>query len=95
MENYKIEHSDNSSEGSFFVNQDDVKVAELSYVKRGKSININHTHVDETLQGKGVAKAMVMAAVEWARQNEIKISPTCSYAQAVFKRDSSLSDVLS
>ena len=94
MEDYKIEHEENTSEGSFFVEEGGNRIAELEYIKRGNNININHTGVDDSLQGKGVGKALVMAAVDWARTSGIKITPSCSYARALFKKDTTLHDVL-
>ncbi len=41
---------------------------------------IEHTEVDESLEGKGVGKQLVHTAVEYARTHNIKIStavPLC------------------
>ena len=55
---------------------------------------IDHTGVKEKFGGKGLAKKLVMAGVEYARENDKKIIPLCPYAKARFDRDESLKDVL-
>lgn len=42
---------------------------------------------------RGVARQLLDAAVEWARQGNTKISATCSYVVVQLARDASLSDV--
>ena len=44
--------------------------------------------------GRGVARALLDAAVAFARENGYKIRPVCPYAEKVLNRDSSFSDVL-
>ena len=36
----------------------------------------------------------VLAAVEWARKEQLKLLPLCPFAKAIFDRDASLRDVL-
>jgi predicted GNAT family acetyltransferase len=55
---------------------------------------IDHTEVDEKLRGEGVGEDMVRAAVEYARENDLKINPACPYARKVIERTPELQDVL-
>jgi predicted GNAT family acetyltransferase len=90
-----ISHEDHGKGGIFFIEQDGSRIAEMTYRRRGDSrILIDHTHVDEILRGKGVARSLLDAAVAWARQNNTKISATCSYVVVQFSRDKSLADVI-
>ena len=55
---------------------------------------IDHTEVSDTLRGQGVGKAMVMQAVEMAREQNTKILPLCPFAKSVFDRVAEIRDVL-
>ena len=55
---------------------------------------INHTQVFDGYEGQGIARQMVMAAVDFARKNGRKIIPVCSYAKAVLTRTDEYHDVL-
>lgn len=49
-------------------------------------VDINHTFVDEQLQGQHIAGKLVEDAVASIRQSGRKATVSCSYAQAWFKR---------
>ncbi len=55
---------------------------------------INHTQVFDDYKGQGIARQMVMAAVDFARKEGRKIMPVCSYAKAVLTRTDEYQDVL-
>ena len=55
---------------------------------------INHTRVFNGYEGQGIARQMVMAAVDFARENNRTILPVCSYAKAVLTRTDEYQDVL-
>ena len=55
---------------------------------------IDHTKVNPAFTGRGVGKALVMAAVAFARAQNIKIHPVCPFAEMLFKKDESSRDVL-
>ena len=57
-------------------------------------IIIDHTEVEPAYNGKGVGKEMVYKAVEFARQNNVKIIPLCPFASATFKKNEDIQDVL-
>jgi len=85
----------NSSEGGFFLAEEDGKrMGYLSYEWASPSkFAIIHTVVEEAFQGRGVAKALLEAAVAFARGNGLTIMPVCPYAEKVFMRGSSYNDV--
>jgi predicted GNAT family acetyltransferase len=56
--------------------------------------SIDHTEVDESLRGQGIARKLTLAAVDWARKSGVKLVPICPFAKAVFDRDPSIHDVL-
>ena len=50
-------------------------------------LNLHHTHTDPELRGKGLAAQVVRAALEFARKNNLKVVPTCSYVRAFLKKN--------
>jgi predicted GNAT family acetyltransferase len=55
---------------------------ELLYEQIGpKVLDLQHTRVDATLRGRGVAEALVEAAMQYVRTNGYKFVPTCPYVQ--------------
>ena len=66
----------------------------MTYRRLGATrILVDHTEVDPSLRGQGVARQLLDAAVSWARQTGTKISATCSYVVVQLARDKSLADV--
>ncbi|WP_312075574.1 GNAT family N-acetyltransferase [Chryseobacterium sp.] len=55
---------------------------------------IDHTEVEEAYNGKGVGKEMLLAAVQFARENGKTIIPLCPFAKASFQKHEELQDVL-
>ncbi len=53
-------------------------IIEWRYVAE-KVIDVNHTFVSESLRGQGIAQKLVEAVLELARQDNLKIIPSCSY----------------
>jgi uncharacterized protein len=91
----RIEHEEGANRGAFFIEQDGKRIAELTYGRASDSlIIIDHTEVEPVLRGQGLARTLLAAAVNWARENHIKVKPTCPYAVAQFARDQSIRDVL-
>lgn len=67
---------------SYFAKDEDGKViAEVTFPKKSDTvIDLNHTFVDDSLRGQGVAGKLVRMVCEYASENDLKIKPTCSYA---------------
>ena len=92
----QFQHDDNGQKGEFFtLNDSGKRIAEISYVWTGEhKIIANHTWVDDTLRGHGVSRQLLDVLVEFARQKQLKIVPTCSYVDVMFRRDKSFADVV-
>jgi predicted GNAT family acetyltransferase len=89
-----ISHEEHGSRGIFFIDRGGERVAELTYQKMGDSrIVIDHTEVEPSIRGRGVARSLLDAAVAWARQTHATVGATCPYVIAQFARDASLADV--
>ena len=72
-----------------------VQVGEMTYARpTPERMMIDHTRVFEGFEGKGIARQMVLAAVDFARANNRRIIPVCSYAQALLTRNDEYKDIL-
>jgi predicted GNAT family acetyltransferase len=77
------------------VNESEKQLAEMTFVWAGEDrIIIDHTEVDDSLKGKGVGKQMLDAAVEYARDKNIKIIPLCPFAKAILTKEDQYKDIL-
>lgn len=78
----------------FARNQEGRLVAEITFVRRGDLAEINHTFVDPSLRGQGVAGQLVQAAAEALKEENCKIYPTCSYARRWFEEHPEYGELL-
>lgn len=93
MTEIKLEASENK--GKFIIYQNGVFAGEMNYTMFGSSrLIINLTEVEEAFRGEGLAEKLVMAGVEHARKNNIKIIPMCPYAKSLFEENEAIQDVL-
>ncbi len=84
------------AEGSFYVEENGKILAEMVWwMKREDLMVIIHTEVSDELRGKNVGYSLVRTAVEYARENHLKIFPLCPFAKSVFdKKGEAFADVL-
>jgi len=70
-------------EGKFFVvikgNQ-----AELLYRKDGNKMDVHHVFTPPELRGQGIAEQLALAAFEYAKQQNMRIIPSCLYISETF-----------
>jgi uncharacterized protein len=57
-------------------------------------MHLTHTWVDPSLQGQGIAAALVEAAIGHARELGLKIHPACSYVRTYMQRHPATQDLL-
>ncbi|MFT3827318.1 MAG: GNAT family N-acetyltransferase [Chitinophagaceae bacterium] len=90
-----IQHKFDGKKGMFYVEQDEKILAEMVYTQPSPdTMIIEHTEVNEALEGKGIGKQLVHAAVEYVRTNNMKIIPLCPFAKSVLDRVTEWQDVL-
>lgn len=66
----------------YLENENGSIIAEITFYEIKKGVfNINHTFVDESLRGQGIAAKLVELAVEEIRYRNGKVEATCSYAK--------------
>jgi predicted GNAT family acetyltransferase len=89
-----VTHLEDAHGGVFCIDEEGTRMAEMTYRRIGESrVLIDHTLVDPRWRGKGVARQLLDAAVEWARRSGTKLEASCSYVVAQFARDPTLRDV--
>ena len=60
--------------------------AQITFRQLGPDrIEVDHTFVDESLRGQGIAGKLVEAVAAYAREKALKVSATCSYAHKVLQ----------
>ena len=45
-----------------------------------------HTYVPSPLEGRGIAAKLVRAALAFARENQLRVDPRCSYVRSYMRR---------
>jgi len=56
------------------------------YVLSNGTLVMTHTAVHPSLQGRGIAAALVERALAFARAEGLKVDPVCSYVQGYLQR---------
>ncbi|MBO9573638.1 MAG: N-acetyltransferase [Chitinophagaceae bacterium] len=91
----EIIQEDDGRKGAFRAIIDGAPAGEMTYVWAGDTrFIIDHTEVDARFNGKGVGKQLLMKAVEFARNRQLKILPLCPFAKAMFAKITAIRDVL-
>jgi hypothetical protein len=69
-------------------------VCELDYRLDAGVMTITHTGVPRQLEGRGIAAALMRAALDHARASGWKVRPLCSYARAYMQRHAETQSLL-
>lgn len=87
---------DQGSEASEFVlHVDGERLGSLDFARPEAGVlRIDYVEVAPELRGSGLGRRLVEAAVDWARDENMKIVPICGYARAVITRDPAMSKLL-
>ena len=72
----------------------DGRVSEASYYLDGAVMVLHHTGVPAALNGRGIAAALVAAALAHARANNLRVRPVCSYVRTYMRRHPDTQDLL-
>lgn len=84
MSQVTIEREEGETKGRYIARVEGMDgVGELTYSRANPHLIIaDHTAVDDSLRGYGVAKALSTRLVEDARAEDVKIIPLCPYVNA-------------
>jgi uncharacterized protein len=93
--NNEVQLKINDKNGAFYIEVNGKQEALMTFVFAGDDkIIIDHTQVNPGNEGKGLGKKMVVKAIEYAREKNIKIIPLCPFAKSVFDKNPQFKDVL-
>jgi hypothetical protein len=69
--------------------------AVLEYAERpGAVLDYRHTFTPPALRGQGIAKELVLFALEYAREQGIKVIPSCPYVAKVIEDNPRYADLV-
>ena len=79
----------------FFYEEDGKILGHLRYsLQDDNTLSLDHTEVDPVMNGKGLASELVRHSVDFARNNNYKVDPRCSYAAKQFVRNEEYRELL-
>ena len=91
----EITIKEQENKGFAMAREDNKRAGVMTYSIAGENhIIIDHTEVEPEFKGKSIGKQLLYKIVEMARENDIKITPLCPFANAMFKKLEDLQDVL-
>lgn len=86
---------DIKNNGKFFYTGDEKKPdAYISYEINNGVIQVNSTVVDPSMRGKGVAGILTKYVLEYAKRENLKVKPICSYTVTYFEKHKEYCDIL-
>jgi len=90
-----IQRKQTGDKGMFYVEENgDIEAEMIYHMTSPDKMVIEHTEVGEELRGQNVGYELVKAAVNYARQHNIKITVWCPFARKVFDKKTDWRDVL-
>lgn len=91
----EIQQVNYETKGFFKAVEDGKEAGLMTYSWAGTvRMIIDHTEINPEFKGQKVGNQLVLAAVEYARENHIKIIPLCPFAKSVFDKTPEIRDVL-
>lgn len=90
-----VTREEGSDAREFVLQVDGERLGSLDFARPEAGVlRIDYVEVAPELRGTGLGRQLVEAAVEWAREENMKIVPICGYARAVIARDPAMSKLL-
>jgi predicted GNAT family acetyltransferase len=90
-----IEHLNKTKNGHFKAIDNEKEAGRITYTWAGTDkFIIDHTELNSDFAGQNLGKKMVLEAVQYARENNLKILPLCPFAKSVFDKTKEIQDLL-
>ena len=91
----EIKHRENAHKGSFYVEENNTVLAELSYSIAGADkLILDQTNISTQLKGKEIGNSLVEAAVNYSKTKNIRIVPLCPFAKDLIENTPEFREVL-
>lgn len=87
----QVQH--NAAAGRFETHVDGLRCV-CDYRLHNGVVMFTHTEVPPALAGRGIAAALVAAALAWARAEGYRVRPLCSYVAAYLRRHPAQQDLM-
>lgn len=88
----KIQYEEDKNRAAAY--DGETEIGESAYSPSEDMWIIDHTLVDATYGGKGIAGKLVAKLVEKAREKDVKILPRCTFAKREFEKNAAYRDIL-
>jgi predicted GNAT family acetyltransferase len=86
-----IQHNTNERRFEMHI---DGKVSFMQYSPINRGIEIKHTEVDKSLEGNGIAGVLARHAIQYARNNNLRILPSCPYMRVFMRQNTEYHDLI-
>lgn len=93
MSGFEVTHDSANSE-FVAIDDDGARIGVLQYELIGDVIDLQHTVVQRAAGGRGVGSALVVAALDRARADDLRVVPTCPFVPAVIERHPEYADLV-
>lgn len=91
MSDLSVQHEEDRQR---FVVRTEDEEAELTYTRPDdQTLDLRRTFTPAVARGKGVAGALVRAALEYARASDLKVIPSCPYVATYLDRHPEYADL--
>lgn len=80
---YEVVHE---PEVSRFAVHADGQTAVLEYQRAGERVVMPHTVVPGPLEGRGIGSRLARTALDWARDENLRVVPLCPFVRAYIQR---------
>ncbi|MER2260409.1 MAG: GNAT family N-acetyltransferase [Psychrobacillus sp.] len=78
---------------AYQVIEDGERLGEITWTLLGDVMVMDHTYVSSKLRGQGIAKKLLDNAASYARENDLKMEPVCSYVVDAFAKSDEYDDL--
>ncbi len=85
MHNIQIKLDENDR-GLFFIEENGETLAKMEFSIEHENLTVFHTEVNEKLRGNGIASQLLSKMVDYARKNNKKVIPLCSFVKEDFEK---------
>jgi hypothetical protein len=79
--------------GRFEIERDG-SVAYLEYTQAGKILQLIHSEVPAAMRGKGIGSELAHSALEWAREQGLKVDVICPSVAAYMEKHPKYADLV-
>ena len=86
MENVIVKLNE-KGKGDFLIKEGAVQMGEMVVSMKENSLTVYHTEVAPEAEGQGLAKKLLAAMVQYAREKKLQVIPLCPFVHAQFKRN--------